>query len=591
MDPNIPSRLTALRAELTARGVCGLFIPHADEYQNEYLPENAERLAWVTGFTGSAGAAVILRNRAAIFVDGRYTLQAAEQVPDAFEQRHLIESPPESWLTDTLQAGDKLGYDPRLSTPKGVRALEKACKQVGAALVPLASNPIDALWTDRPPRPASPARPHPVAFAGEDSAAKRHRLAEALRKDRLDAAIITACDSIAWLLNIRGADVAFNPLCLSFAALYADGSVDWFVHADKVRPELLPHLGPEVRIHPEESVAAALDALGATGRKVRVDPTTTAAWFFDRLSAAGAEIDEGDDPCRLPRARKNPVELDGARAAHRRDGAALVRFLAWVDARCADGGTDELAASDHLESLRREAGAVDLSFASISGSGANGAIVHYRSSPETNRPLEQGNLYLIDSGGQYPDGTTDVTRTVAVGTPTDEHRDRFTRVLKGHIALSMARFPKGTTGTQLDALARLPLWEVGLDYDHGTGHGVGSYLCVHEGPHRIAKVANAAGLEPGMIVSNEPGYYKAGAYGIRIENLIAVRPLELGDRPMFGFETLTRAPIDTRLVDVSLLTGAERAWLNEYHRQVREDLSPLLDEATRGWLEQATAAV
>lgn len=588
MDPNISPRVAALRAELTARGLQGLYIPHSDEYQNEYLPANAERLAWATGFTGSAGAAVILLDRAALFVDGRYTLQAEEQAPALFAREHLIEHPPEEWLVDALKSGDKLGYDPRLSTPRSVRGLEKACKQAGAELVPL-TNPIDALWTDRPPRPGQPARPHSVELAGESSASKRERLAEELRRAHQDAAVITACDSIAWLLNIRGSDVDFNPLCLSFAILYADASVDWFVHLDKVGPGITEHLGPDVRVHAEESVAVALDTLGATRRKVRLDPTTTAAWFFDRLSAAGGEIDEGDDPCRLPRAKKNAVELAGSRAAHKRDGAALVRFLAWVDAKVQNGGTDELLASDHLEALRREAGAVDLSFASISGSGANGAIVHYRSSPETNRPLEQGNLYLIDSGGQYPDGTTDVTRTIAVGSPNAEHRDRFTRVLKGHIALSRARFPKGTTGTQLDALARLPLWEIGLDYDHGTGHGVGSYLCVHEGPHRIAKAANSAGLEPGMIVSNEPGYYKTGAYGIRIENLIAVKALESADRPMFGFETLTRAPIDRRLVDTALLTNEERAWLNDYHQQVREDLTPLLDEGTRAWLESATA--
>ena len=433
--------------------------------------------------------------------------------------------------------------------------------------------------------------PHELRFAGRAAADKRRALADKLAADGVDAVVLTAPDSIAWLLNIRGGDVPRTPLPLGFAILHRDAAVELFIDRRKLVPGLEGHLGNGVAVNPPDAFGAALDRLGAAKRRVLADPSGAAAWVFDRLAAAGAEAVRGDDPCALPKACKNPVELAGARAAHRRDGAAVTRFLAWLGP-AADGGLTEIAAAERLAVLRRGNELFrDFSFDSISGAGPNGAIVHYRVTPRTDRRLESGQLYLIDSGAQYLDGTTDITRTVAIGTPTAEMRDRFTRVLKGHIALATARFPKGTTGSQLDTLARTALWQAGLDYDHGTGHGVGSYLGVHEGPHRIAKVPNRVPLEVGMIVSNEPGYYKPGAYGIRIENLVTVVPAEVegAERPMLGFDTLTLAPIDRNLVEPALMTADEIAWLDSYHARVRETLTPLLDAGTAEWLAAATA--
>jgi len=586
-------RLAALRKELRRRDLAGFVVPRADEHQGEYVPPRAERLAWLTGFTGSAGLAAVLDAAAAIFVDGRYTLQATDQVDTAlFAPRHLVEQPPEDWIAERLPKGGRLGYDPWLHTADGVARLRRAVEKAGGTLAPCADNPLDAAWTDQPPPPIAPVVPHEPRFAGRAAADKRRALADKLAADGVDAAVLTAPDSIAWLLNIRGADVPRTPLPLGFAILHRDAAVELFIDRRKFVPGLEAHLGNGVAVNPPDAFGTALDRLGAAKRRVLADPSGAAAWVFDRLAAAGAEAVRGDDPCALPKSCKNPVEIAGARAAHRRDGAAVTRFLAWLGPAAAAGGLTEIAAAERLAGLRRGNELFrDFSFESISGAGPNGAIVHYRVTPRTDRRLESGQLYLIDSGAQYLDGTTDITRTVAIGPPTAEMRDRFTRVLKGHIALATARFPKGTTGSQLDVLARSALWQAGLDYDHGTGHGVGSYLGVHEGPHRISKIPNRVPLEPGMIVSNEPGYYKPGAYGIRIENLVTVVAAEVdgAERPMLGFETLTLAPIDRNLVETALMTADEIAWLDSYHARVRETLTPLLEAETAEWLAAATA--
>ena len=610
--PTPAARLGALRQELEKRGLDGLVVPRADEHQGEYTPARAKRLAWLTGFTGSAGLAVVLKDTAAVFVDGRYTLQVREQVDESlYVIRHLTEEPATGWIAETLPEGARLGYDPWLHTKRDVDRLRKACEKAGGSLVassdnlPVASgdnlpaasgdNPIDAVWTDQPPPPVAPVVPHAIEFAGRSSADKRRDLAQDLAKGALDAVVLTASESIAWLLNIRGGDVPRTPLPLSFAIVGADGSVDLFIDPRKLAPGLAEHLGDDVRPAAPDAFGPALDRLGKAGKAVGLDPDTSPSWAIDRARQAGARIVHGADPCLEPKARKNPVELNGTRAAHRRDGAAMVRFLAWLDREAPAGRLTEIEAADKLESLRRENDHFrGLSFDTISGAGPNGAIVHYRVGPETNRRLEPGSLYLVDSGGQYLDGTTDVTRTIPVGDPSDEMRRRFTLVLKGHIALAVARFPKGTTGAQLDALARRPLWEAGLDYDHGTGHGVGSYLGVHEGPHRISKAPNRVALEAGMIVSNEPGYYKTGAYGIRIENLITVVAAAApdgADKDLLGFETLTHAPIDRRLVEAAILSADEIAWLDGYHDSVRDQLSPLVNADDASWLAQATQPV
>ena len=587
------ARLDALRAEMARQGLDGFIVPHADEFQNEYLPPSAERLAWITGFTGSAGLAVILKDRAAAFTDGRYTIQIREQVDgDLFDIRHITDEPPKDWVAEHLGRGGRLGYDPWLHTERALEVWRKAAEKAGGELVPVEHNPLDAVWTDRPAAPAAPIAPHGEQFAGESSAAKRERVAKSLAEAGADSAVITAPDSIAWLLNVRGGDVAHTPLPLSFAILYVTGRVEWFVDPAKVGPDLAAHLGDEVTVRDADEFEPALWALG--NNRVLADPAGTAALVFERLGKAGAQIVRADDPCQLPKACKNNVEIEGARAAHRRDGAALTRFLAWLGQQAPKGGVGEIAAADKLQALRLEGEYItDLSFRTISGSGPNGAIVHYTVTPESDRMLGDGELYLVDSGGQYLDGTTDVTRTVAIGEPTAEMRDRFTRVLKGHIAIATVRFPDGTTGSQLDILARHALWQAGLDYDHGTGHGVGSYLGVHEGPQRISKIPNTVALKPGMIVSNEPGHYKTGAYGIRIENLVCVTALEIegAERPMLGFETLTRAPIDLALVEPALLTPSEIEWLNGYHARVRETLTPMVDGDTAAWLAEATRAV
>ncbi|RJF88204.1 aminopeptidase P family protein [Oleomonas cavernae] len=591
------ARLAALRAEMARRGLTGFLVPMADEHQGEYIPPATQRLAWLTGFGGSAGMAVVLAERAAIFVDGRYTLQVRDQVDIAlFEPHHLIEEPPAAWLPGAVKAGDIIGYDPWLHTRGSAASLSKALAAVGARLVPTDGNPIDAVWADRPPAPLSVMRPHALAFAGEAHESKITRLAAGLAAEGVDAAVISAPDGLAWLLNVRGLDVPNNPLSLGFAILDTaeGGQVRLFVEPAKITAATRAHLGNRVTLATPDALGPTLDRLAQGGTTLRIDQATGAAWLADRVEAAGGKVSLGLDPCALPRALKNQAELRGTRAAHVRDAGAIVRFLAWLDGAVAAGERlDELDVVDRLASFRRAHGHFrGPSFDTIAGFGANGAIVHYRASPATAKTLEPGNLLLLDSGAQYPDGTTDITRTMAIGRPSPEHRDRYTRVLKGHLALGSARFPQGTTGSQLDVLARAPLWAAGLDYDHGTGHGVGSFLCVHEGPHRISKVANTVALQQGMIVSNEPGYYKTGAYGIRIENLIAVTRLpdvQGAEREMLGFETLTVVPYDRRLIDTALLDDREKALVNAYHARVLAEVGPLVDGEAHAWLEAATA--
>jgi len=587
-------RLKALRSQMAKQNLDGFVVPMTDAFQGEYIPEHDRRLSWLTGFTGSAGLAIVFNNRAALFVDGRYTLQAKDQVDEKLFERDRLTTDatgiwhPGLWLEESLAKGTKLGYDPWLHTAFDVARLENICGKAGASLTPCEANLIDEIWADQPAAPMATVFAHDLAYAGQSSADKRRALSRFLVEDGIDAVVLTAPDSTAWLLNIRGGDVPFTPIPLLFSLLYRDGKVDLFIDEEKTSPGLADHLGKDVSLLPTETLGKTIDRL--TSKKVRVVRNGTAVWILERLKKTGANLSFGEDPCAAPKARKNEIELKGVRAAHERDGIALVRFLAWLDAQSVTDQLTEIAVADALEGFRAEHELFKgLSFPTISGAGPNGAIVHYSVTPETNHPLETGSLYLVDSGAQYPDGTTDVTRTVAIGEPTKEMRDCFTRVLKGHIALSSCRFPKGTSGSQLDALARRPLWEVGLDYDHGTGHGVGSYLSVHEGPQRISKAPNRVSLEPGMILSNEPGYYKEGAFGIRLENLVAVVETEMNSgKTMLAFDPLTLAPFDQRLIERDLLSIQERQWINAYHDRVFNTLRPHLDGSTEAWLKDAT---
>ena len=589
-EPPIAERLRRLRAELSARGLDGLIVPLTDEHRNEYVPACAQRLAWLTGFTGSAGVLVVLAERAAVFVDGRYTVQAEAQLdPQLFERRHLIEEPPAKWLGEQLSAGQRVGYDPALHVKAEIERYRAACAKAGAELVALDDNPVDAIWTTRPAPPIAPIRELDERYAGESAAAKRARMGQEVAAAGAEVATITAPDSIAWLLNARGGDVPFNPLFLSFALLHADGGVELFVDPRKLRPD--QHLGNGVSIQPIEGFKGALGQVGAAGRAVLVDPKITSAQVLQTLEAAGAKVIEGEEPCVLAKACKNPVELAGARAAQRRDGAAVCRFLCWLEQELGRRDVTEREAAARIDGERaRDPLHRGPSFETISAAGPNAALPHYRITDESNRVIDRDSLYLVDSGGQYLDATTDITRTIAIGTPSADMRRRFTLVLKGHIAIARALFPVGTTGAQLDSFARQHLWRAGLDFDHGTGHGIGSYLCVHEGPQRIAKSGTVT-LKPGMIISNEPGYYQAGAYGIRTENLVIVeaRPTpEGGERELLGFETITRAPIDRRLIVGDLLDEEERAWLDDYHARVRADLIDLMDGEAAAWLAEAT---
>ena len=586
-------RVESLRSELKSRDLSGFILPRADRYQNEYVPPSEERLAWLTGFTGSAGCAIVLEDKALLFTDGRYTLQARDQVDGAvFEIVPMAEASPAEWLERHLPAGARLGYDPWLHTADGAERIGRICGNVGAALVPTEPNPIDALWTGRPAPPSGPIVLHDLRYAGEYPASKIARIRAEMESLRADALVISDPHNVAWTFNIRGSDVEHTPLPLAFAILPKNERPTLFAEADKLSNMVRDRLAEVAEILPPEEFNRQLAALGVSKAAVRLDQATCADAIAKLIAAEGGRIVRGADPITMLKAVKNPVEIEGANVAQRRDGAALTRFLAWFDREAPTGRITEIDAVEALETFRRETGALkDISFPTIAGSGPNGAIVHYRVTRASNRRIRSGDLFLIDSGGQYEDGTTDVTRTVAVGEPTEQMRDRFTRVLKGHIAIAQALFPDGTTGAQIDPFARRFLWQVGLDYDHGTGHGVGSYLSVHEGPARISK-AGTVPLETGMILSNEPGYYKAGEYGIRIENLLIVsapEPVPGGERPMHSFETLTLAPIDRRLVDVSLLDQGERTWLNDYHARVWDTVESEVDSATRAWLERATA--
>ncbi|WP_425408071.1 aminopeptidase P family protein [Hyphococcus sp.] len=588
--------LPLLRAEMEKLGLDGFIIPHDDEYQNEYIPAYAERLMWATGFSGSAGAAIVMKERAVMLTDGRYTLQVRQQADsDYFDYVDITTTPIDAWLAQNASEGASIGYDPMLHTSAGVEKLRAASQKAGFNLVAVHDNPIDAAWKDQPGAPLTPAKPHDLKFAGKSSADKRQAIADQLKKTGADTALITAPPSIAWLFNIRGGDVSRSPLPLGRALVNKDGTATLFIAPEKTGNELPEFLGDDVDIRAETDVGAAMEKLGAQGAKVAVDPALAPSKYADDLKAAGAAIIDMTDPCALPRATKNETEIEGARSAHVRDGAAVTTFLHWLATEAQSGDIDEITAAKKLEEIRSRSDELrDLSFDTISGAGSNGAICHYRVSTESNIKLDRNSLYLVDSGGQYPDGTTDITRTVPIGDASDEMRDRFTRVLKGHIALATIRFPKGTTGHQLDAIARKPLWDMGLDYDHGTGHGVGSFLGVHEGPQRIAAAPNTQALMPGMILSNEPGYYKAGEYGIRIENLIVVNkpePVPGGEREMLSFETITLAPINLDLVKPEILTHDERAWLNDYHARVRKTLAPLLPDEVKDWFENATRAI
>ncbi|WP_193391531.1 aminopeptidase P family protein [Erythrobacter sp. SG61-1L] len=592
------ARLTALRKELASRGLDGFVVPISDEHMSEYVGAYAQRLEWLTGFGGSAGTAVVLADKAAIFVDGRYTLQVRDQVDGAhWEYQGVPETSPAKWLGANAPDGATIGYDAWLHSKGWADAVARALAPKGSRLVAVDSNPVDAVWQDRPEPSLAPALVHEDAYSGKPSAEKRAELGEWLKTYGLDAAVIAALDSVAWLLNIRGTDVERTPVTLSYVVAHADGTADLFIAPEKVTPELVAHLGNAVRLRNKAEFVSALEELH--GKRVAADPTNCVAGIFAALDNAGAVVVETGDPCVLPKAIKNQVELDGHRAAQARDGAAVTRFLHWLSLEGPKGTVTEMSAAEKLHQFRRECGDLrDLSFDTISGSGPNGAIVHYRVSEETDRTLEPNSVYLVDSGGQYPDGTTDITRTVWIGPdePPHEVKDRFSRVLRGNLALATQTFPTGTTGSQLDTLARQFLWRAGLDYAHGTGHGVGSFLSVHEGPQRIAKArgAQAGGeqeLLPGMILSNEPGYYKTGEYGIRVENLVVVeeRHIHGAEGAWLGFETLTLVPIDRRLIDVDQVTDNERAWWDFYCARVWDVISPQLEGEVLAWLEEQCA--
>lgn len=582
---DIASRLPALRAVLARMEVDGFILPRGDEHLGEYVAPCAERLAWLSGFTGSAGMAVVLRDGpAAVFSDGRYITQMDQQVDGAAWARlHIRDTPPAQWLAENGGRGLRIGYDPRLMAEAGLQPFADA----GLTLVPLAANPVDGIWSDRPAPPAGPCLAHGLEFAGEASAAKRARMARILAGDGQQAVVLGDPTSVAWLLNIRGRDLPDTPVCLAFAILHDDARVELFIDPARVPAETAAWLGADVTVRPPGELDAALGALG--GRRVRIDPAGTAIWFVQALEAAGATVARGGDPCVVPKARKNGVEQDGARRAHLVDAIALCRFLHWLDSEGV--GRSELAAAARLDAFR--ALSPDYrgeSFPAISGSGPNGAVIHYRVTEATDRMIGADEVYLIDSGGQYPFGTTDVTRTVWTGRGPgpDVVRGPFTRVLQGHIALARARFPAGTTGHALDALARYALWQAGMDYDHGTGHGVGSYLSVHEGPASISPVHRPVAVEDGMILSDEPGYYRPGAFGIRLENLLLARPAAAeANRSFLAFETLTLAPFDRRLIDTGLLTPEEIAWIDAYHARVRDAVAPHLGDAEAAWLRAA----
>ena len=589
----LTARLSAFREELARRKLSGFVIPRADQQQNEYVAPSEERLAWLTGFTGSAGLAIVLTKEAAVFVDGRYTLQAAKQVDrKAWHVEPLVEPPPENWLARHLARGDRLGFDPWLHTSAAADRLAAACAKAGAELVAVDSNPVDTIWHDRPAPPLGPVSIQGKQFAGELEAEKLKRIRLEIAKLGADALVLSDSHGVAWTFNIRGADVSHTPLPLSYALVPKEGRPTVFIDHRKLSNSARDHLEQSADVEEPDKLAPKLAELARRGAAIALDSATAADALSRLIKGAGGKAMPGSDPVTLLKAVKNITEIEGTRNAHHRDAVALTRFLAWVDREAPSGALTEIDAVEALETFRRQTGALkDVSFPTISGTGPNGAIVHYRVTRKSNRRIAPGDLLLIDSGAQYQDGTTDVTRTIAVGEPTAEMRDRFTRVLRGHIAIARAVFPDGTTGAQLDSFARQFLWQAGLDFEHGTGHGVGSYLSVHEGPARISKLGTTP-LKRGMILSNEPGYYKADSYGIRIENLELVIGADIqgSEKPVNAFETLTFAPIDRRLIEVKMLDGAELKWLNDYHARVSRIVRPQLDDnATRLWLDEATA--
>jgi Xaa-Pro aminopeptidase len=589
-------RVALLRARLAEAKLDAFLIPRADEHQGEYVAACSERLQWLTGFTGSAGAAIVFVDRAVLFVDGRYTLQASQQVDkDTFEIASLVETPPAKWLPDNVQAGMRIGFDPWLHTIAEAKSLREGVEQAGAALVAVEQNLVDAIWSNRPAAPTGNVEIHPIGFAGELASDKIARLADTLRTTNATHAVLTDPSSLAWTFNIRGSDVPHTPLALGFAILASEGLPKLFIAKEKLGIEQDAYLTQLADVLPPETLEAELTKLARQNARISLDPALAADKLRMLIEENGGTIVESPDPARLPRAVKTKAELDGSRAAHRRDGAAISRFLHWLDSQT-PGSIDEISTVRSLEGFRRQLGEEtqmplrDISFDTISGAGPNGAIIHYRVTTKTNRKLDAGELYLVDSGGQYQDGTTDITRTVPIGTPTREMCERYTIVLKGLIAVSTLRFPVGTRGMDIDPIARLAHWKAGIDYAHGTGHGVGAFLSVHEGPQRIAKTGTEK-LLPGMILSNEPGYYKEGGYGIRLENLIVVRepsPIPGGDIVMHDFETLTLAPFHRRLIVTEMLSGEEREWLNSYHARVREEIAPMVDGDVRAWLQAAT---
>jgi len=584
------SRLDALRQQLVKDGLDGFVIPICDEHMSEYVGAYAQRLEWLTGFGGSAGTAVVLKDRAAIFIDGRYTLQVREQVDgNLYDYVGIAEQSPAQWLGEHAPEGAAIGYDAWLHTQNWVRTADQFLAPKKAAMQVATANAVDMIWQDRPRPSLAPIDVQPQAFAGKASAEKRDDIVRWLKEKGADAVVIAALDSIAWLYNIRGKDIEHTPVVRGYAIVEGDGSARLFVENAKLTDDVHAHLANMVGIYEYADFAGALQDFN--GKNVAVDPERSVAAIFENLEQGGAKISKQRDPVVLAKAIKNDVEIKGHRAAQARDGAALSQFLHWMSENGGKGDQDELSVAAKLQDFRQRTGALeDLSFATISGSGPHGAVVHYRVSEETNRPLDQDSLYLVDSGGQYRDGTTDVTRTLAIGTPTDEMITRYTQVLQGHIALARAVFPRGTTGTQIDVLARQFLWADGVDYAHGTGHGVGAYLSVHEGPQRIAGYNGPAEpLQPGMICSNEPGYYKDGEFGIRIENLVLVeeRAVAGAEQPMLGFETLTHAPLDKKLIKGSMLSAAERAWIDTYHADTFDIVAPQLEGAALAWLQSA----
>ena len=583
--------VASLRAELKRRGLDGFIVPRSDRHQNEYVPPSEERLAWLTGFTGSAGAAIVLADRAAIFVDGRYGLQVRDQVDTSlFAVEHLVDNPPDKWLEANLSSGARIGYDPWLHTADGAEKLSKAAAAAGATLEPTEPNPIDTIWSGRPAPPLGPVVIYDLKFGGEPASGKLARIQAELPKLKTDTLIVSDPHNVAWAFNIRGSDVSHTPLPLAFATVPREGRASVYIDGRKLSNEVRDYLEALADVREPTAFEDDLKRLGTAKAAVRLDSATASEALARLIGNAGGAITRASDPITAMKAVKNATEIGGTRAAHARDGAAIANFLAWFDREAPSGKLTEIDAVAALETFRRDTGLLkELSFPTISGAGPNGAIVHYRVTQKTNRKISLGELFLVDSGAQYQDGTTDITRTISVGQPTAEMRERFTRVLKGHIAIARAVFPDGATGAQLDSFARQHLWAAGIDFDHGTGHGVGSYLSVHEGPARISKLGTVA-LKRGMILSNEPGYYKAGAYGIRIENLVLVTEAQVAgaEKPMNAFETLSFAPIDRLLIEPTLMSHDEIVWLDAYHASVAEKLLPLVGAETRPWLDAAT---